>query len=123
MYYCRHLTYADLDRELLIIHEQVCKKLGIPVLGISSGARCVLCNRAVGGTEHSTHVPQNNASKLAEAIDVPMSDSNIKFRYAKELFKNYDNIHRIEITNKHLHFDKGTKEDGFPQDVLVIKWI
>ena len=81
--------------DLKVIAQMIRNKFGETT--ISSGARCPSQNARVGGVADSLHVPQNNASGKAEAMDLycsPMSDAKVDeiASYARSLNSNIGTI-------------------------------
>lgn len=120
---CQHLKPEDLDNELVIVRDSIARELGLgnDKFPITIGARCQYCNEIVGGAKKSSHMPLSNSSKKGEALDIGCTDSHLRFQFVSKLLLR--GFKRIEISNKHIHYDKALLADGYAQDVIITMWI
>ena len=90
------------DPALRAILNQGREKFGRPLV-INCGCRCKKHNAAVGGAEHSAHLPAEKVDKLCHGCDIKVL-SDVTRAILHKIF--YDlGIRRFETSNKHLHID------------------
>lgn len=103
--FCSHTTVFDLDPDLIMAVRLIEDKLGIE-FWINRGVSCSDCNKKVGGTENSSHIPKwvNSRGELrAHAIDAHVVNNRIRAEVIymlKEL-----SIVRVGVGKNYLHID------------------
>jgi len=104
-----------IDPVIVEILDDVREELGIPLV-ITSGTRCVIHNRDVGGAPDSAHLPSKEDG-FSKAVDIKAISNVTRGRILEALWK--WNIRRFEASNLHLHFDIHPNEKTHPTPFLM----
>jgi len=102
-----------LDPALRSILNQGREKFGRPLV-INCGCRCKKYNAAVGGADHSAHLPAEKVDNLCHGCDIKVL-SDITRAILHKIFCDLG-IRRFEVSNKHLHIDNAT---WLPRPILA----
>jgi len=114
---CPHCSIVDIDSGALFILKSIAreyhKKYG-EHLYVTSGGRCPICNKAVGGKPRSAHKVVIRIGKRGKAFDISIKNNQKRYTILKVLFE--IGVKRIGIGKTFIHWDVGLEANGYPSE-------
>ena len=109
---CPHCNASNLSNELINTVKVLENSLGFELI-VTSGLRCLDCNKLAGGVSNSAHVK-------GEAVDISLvgyNDTDTKSKMRFKILKKalLININRIGIGKTFIHLDV---DKSLPQEVI-----
>lgn len=116
--YCRHCSLIDIDSGALWILKSLAREFHKATgksLYVTSGARCPICNRKVGGTPGSAHLVKTG--KRSKAFNVATISNRDRYVVLRTLYE--IGIKRLGVYPKRrfIHWDVALEKDGYKQEI------
>jgi len=109
------------DPQLVLDLDEFRDEWGLPVI-ITSGSRCAKHCLDIGDeipSFRNVHQPAPSDG-YTKAVDIACESARMRMKLI-EFFKCKKGYRRIEVTNLHVHVDRGV--DNVAQDVFIVNWI